>query len=269
MTQYKALMVDTILKELRSKTLIFIFIISTIAIIFGQMILSFVIANLGSEDALAISGSSTLSLTFRIINSVSFLVAAILGVSVFKSDFKNNIIYQYLTFPISRTEYFFIRVLGTWVLALSYYLYTYALSAILYTFTFKNFILEWSHLGGFLVLSFYLLLVIFMSIFFSLFMNKIGALLSISVVSSISAIAYNSYAQVPFKELFQEFSSMKIIGLIVYFLYPRMSFLDNLATGFLLKEAMTVNVMAQFIHLIAIAIVYIFIANLIIKKKDF
>lgn len=267
--QYLALIKDTILKESRSKTLMVIFIFTTLAIILGQLGLSFVVDNLSAENGFSLQGQQTLSLTFRILNSLSFLIAVILGINVIRSDYNNNIIYQYLSFPISRSEYFFSRVIGAWVIAISYYLYAYLLSAILYSITFKSFILSANHLAGFLILCLYLLIIIFLSIFFSLFMNKIGALFVTAFVCIISAASYASLNLLSMSEMFSNLNIFKVIGLLFYGFFPRAAFLDNLSSSFLSGDPFGGVFWAQSLHLIVILALYGYIAHLYLKKKDF
>ena len=267
--QYKALIIDTILKEIRSKTLIFIFVATTLSIIIGHMILSAVNIQMGGDQGLTLTGVNVLSMNFRILNSISFIIAAVFGVSVFRSDFQNNIIYQYLAFPISRTEYFFIRVLGTWLLVLAYYAYSYILSAVLYSFAFKKIILSPAHFYSFLILALYLLMVIFIAIFFSLLTNKLSALFLTFISCIIAAGAYGYYSKLPYNEYFLEFGAFKAVGMIFYFLFPRISFLDSESSNLLLGEVSSVNIWQQLVHLVLISGVYVYLASFIIKKKDF
>lgn len=267
--QYKALIMDTILKEIRSKTLIFIFVATTLSILIANLVIGAVTNQMGGDQALSISGVNILSLNFRIINSINFIVAAVFGVSVFRSDFENNIIYQYLSFPISRIEYFFVRVLGTWLLVLAYYAYSYLLSAALFSFSFNKIIFTSAHLFSFLVLSIYLLLVIFISIFFSLLLNKIGALFATFVSCLAAAASYSHFSAIPLNELFVNFSGYKLAGILVYFLFPRASFLDSISSSILTGEDITINVWAQLLHLIFISGAYVWLASYLVKKKDF
>lgn len=267
--QYKALVMDTILKEIRSKTLIFIFIATTFSILLANLIIGAVTTQLGGDQALNVTGVNILSLNFRIINSINFIVAAVFGVSVFRSDFENNIIYQYLSFPIGRIEYFFGRVIGTWLLVLGYYAYSYLLSAILFSFSFKKIIFTSGHLYSFLVLSIYLLLVIFISIFFSLLLNKIGAMFATFTSCLAAAAAYSNLSTVTFNELFTNLSGFKLAGIFVYFLFPRASFLDSISSSLLVGDAITVNVWAQLLHLVVISGAYVWMACYFVKKKDF
>jgi len=269
--QYKALIIDTFLKELRSKTLIFIFLATTASIVLGHLILSAFNQDLGGENGanIGLAGLNILSINFRILNSISFIIAAVFGVSVFRSDFQNNIIYQYLTFPVSRTEYFFSRIFGTWLLVMSYYAYAYLLSVVLFSLAFKSFILSPMHLLSFLILGIYLLLVIFIAIFFSLLMNKIGALFATFSTSIAAAISFGIYSPLPLNETFQHFSVMRLVGLIFYYFFPRISFLDSISSNLLIEGKLDFTIWPQIIHLLLISSVYVYLANLLIKRKDF
>ncbi len=264
---------DTLLKELRSKTLFFIFLATTAAIVLSHLVLSTIynqsVAE-GGAASLSLAGSDLLSINFRVLNVISFMIATIFGVSVFRSDFQNNIIYQYLTLPISRTEYFFTRVIGTWLLVLSYYLYAYVLSTVLYSIAFKTNVLKGGHLLGFLILGVYLLVVIFLSSLFSLFMNKIGALFTTFIAAIISTAAFKTFSDLPYQEFFTSIGFFKVLGLVTYYIYPRLNFLDELAAHFISDKTLeTLNLWEQGIHFFLIVGVYVFLANYLLKKKDF
>ncbi|MBC7429185.1 MAG: hypothetical protein H7336_11270 [Bacteriovorax sp.] len=266
--QYKAMILDTMLKEVRSKTLIFIFVATTIAIILGHVGIKLVMSQLGGGEV-TFSGINALSLNFRILNSISFVVAAVFGVSVFRSDFQNNIIYQYLSFPISRTEYFFIRVIGTWFLVLAYYIYSYVLSSVLFSMAFKKIIFTPAHFFSFLVLCLYLLIVIFIATLFSLMMNKIGALFITFATSLAAAAAFTTFSTIPYNEFFQNMSSLRIVGLFFYYFFPRITFLGNFSSSLLAGELSGLVIWEQCLHLSVISALYIFIANYLVKRKNF
>ena len=116
--QWQAMIKDTILKELRSKTLLFIFIATTLMIFLAHSLLKMFISS-NESSALVINGANSLTIMFTMINAWSVIIAGIFGISSIRSDFKDKIIYQYLAFPISRTQYMFSRILGTWILVFS------------------------------------------------------------------------------------------------------------------------------------------------------
>ncbi len=270
-TQYKALLKDTILKEARSKTLILLFIVTTIVILLGHAGVSLMNLQTEGPQNVALFGESVLTIIFRILNSLIFLIAVIFGVSTIRSDFQNNIIYQYLSFPVSRTEYFFIRVLGTWLLVLGYYIYAYAFTAILYSQSFKTMIFGSHHLLSFLVMAIYILVIIFISIFFSMMMNKLASFVCVFALSMISTMAYRQFNGVEFKDYFVGLNIFKGLGLVIYFFFPRTEFLSESSSLILAqnKEMLLNGLAANVVHLIIMSGIYIVLANLMVKKKDF
>jgi ABC-type transport system involved in multi-copper enzyme maturation permease subunit len=272
-TQHMALVKDTVLKELRSKTLITLFIITTLTIFLvhsGMKMINVDVA--GNDNNIAALGVNVLSITFQILNALIFLIAMIFGVSTIRSDFENNIIYQYLSFPIGRSEYFFIRVLGTWVLVFGYYIYAYVLSTILYSLSFNKVVLTTGHLGSLFIMTFYILVVIFLAILFSMMMNKLAAFISLIALTFCSSIAYNTFATTPMNEWFQNMGLFKGLGFIFYMGFPRLKFLSevssDLITGNL--QRWTPQVVAyEVIHFVVLSAVVIFIANTLVRKKDF
>ena len=66
--QWKALIRDTFVKELRSKTLIFIFIATTLAILLANGLLKAFMFNAVGTPNILINGSNILSIMFSFIN---------------------------------------------------------------------------------------------------------------------------------------------------------------------------------------------------------
>lgn len=272
-TKYRALIKDTILKELRSKTLIFIFIATTVMSFLIQAVLKVISSELGGQASVAISGVNFLSMNYQVLNWMCYFIAVIFGISTIRSDFQNNIIYQYLTFPISRAEYFFIRVLGTWILVLGYYVYAFLLSGVLYSLAFKSVVFSVAHLTSFFVMALYLLLVIFIAILFSMLMNKIGSLILMFFVTLYSAGAYSHFNELIAKEYFLNLSFFKITGFIFYMLFPRLEFLSliskNILGGAPIITQTTGHFIHDIVHLIVISSAYIYLASYMVRKKDF
>jgi ABC-type transport system involved in multi-copper enzyme maturation permease subunit len=259
---------DTILKELRSKTLLFIFIATTLMIFMAHALLKMFI-NSNDSTAAMISGANSLSIMFSMINAWSVIIAGIFGISSIRSDFKDNIIYQYLAFPISRTQYMFSRIFGTWILVFGYYLYSYILSAILFSLATHSLALHWGHLVSMLLMGLYVFLVIFISFLYSMVAGKIGAfLLLLATVATIS-VSTNFMRALAFADYLKELSLFKLIGLIVYFVFPRVNYVAELASNVLAKEEVKINLGLEAIHLVVTSSIFIFLADRLVKKKNF
>ncbi|MDO9182959.1 MAG: ABC transporter permease [Bacteriovorax sp.] len=266
--QWKAMIKDTILKELRSKTLIFIFIATTLMIFLSHQVLKmFISSNEGS--AVMINGANSLSLMFTMINAWSVIIAGIFGISSIRSDFEDKIIYQYLAFPISRTQYMFSRIFGTWILVFGYYLYSYILSAILFSMATHSFALHWGHLVSMLLMGLYVFLVIFISFLYSMVAGKIGAFLMLLATVGIISISTSSIRALAYSEYFKDLNIFKLFGLLVYFFLPRLNFITELASSFLSKEEIKLNLGLEALHLVATSALFIFLANRLVKKRNF
>lgn len=266
--QWIAMIRDTILKELRSKTLLFIFISTTAMIILANALLKMYVSS-DLNNAVLINASSTLSFMFSLINMWSLIIATIFGISSIRSDFKDHVIYQYLTFPISRTQYMFSRIFGTWILVFGYYLYSYILSSLLVSFATHTLALHWTHLVSMLLMSVYIYLVIFISFLYSMFAGKIAAFLLVISTFIVVGASTHSLRDLVYADYFKDLSFFKLTGLIVYFIFPRINYITEVASNVLLKEEIKLNIGLESLHLLVTSAVFIFIADRIMKKKNF
>lgn len=267
--QWKAMLKDTILKELRSKTLIFIFIATTLMIFLAHSLLKMFINNNDPASNIMISGTNSLTFMFSIINAWSVVIAGIFGISSIRSDFKDKIIYQYLAFPFSRTQYMFSRIIGTWMLVYSYYLYSYLLSALLFSMATQSLAMHWTHLISMLLMGLYVLLIIIISFLYSMFAGKIGSfLLLIATVIAIS-VSNSSMRMVVLADYMKEVSIFKFLGMIVYFCLPRLNYLTELASAVMTKEEIKMNIGLESLHFVLTTCLLLFLGDLLVKRKNF
>lgn len=265
--QWKAMLKDTVLKELRSKTLIFIFIASTFMIILAHMVLKWFMKN--NDANIIIQGQDSLTFMFIIINFWSVIIAGIFGINTIRSDFKNNIIYQYLTFPISRTQYMWSRIIGSWLIVYGYYLYSYLLSAVLFSVATQTLALHWTHVISMLLMGLYVFMIIVLSIPFSLIAGKIGAFLLLLFSVFIIQVSNSSLRLEAVADYFKELSFFKIIGMLVYFFLPRINYVSEVSSAVMNKEPIKLNLGLEALHLVATTALIIYGINYFIKKKNF
>jgi ABC-type transport system involved in multi-copper enzyme maturation permease subunit len=218
---------------------------------------------------MAINASGSLSYMFRFINIWSVIISGIFGISAVRSDFREKIIYQYLTFPISRTQYMFSRIFGAWTLVYTYYLYAYLLSALLFSIASHSLALNWGHLGSMLLMGIYIFLVIFISFLYSLFAGKISSFLLLLATVFTITISSESLRHIPAADYFKELGIFKLIGVIVYFCLPRINYIAEMANAIIFKEPINLNLWPEIIHLILTSALLIFVADKIIKRRDF
>ncbi len=100
-------------------------------------------------------------------------------------------------------------------------------------------------------------------------MNKIGALFTTFVISLTAAASFGTFATIPLNEYFQNMSGLKAVGLVVYYLFPRMTFLDKVSSGLLFNQPTDLIIWEQVTHLVIITSIYVFLANYFVKRKNF
>jgi ABC-type transport system involved in multi-copper enzyme maturation permease subunit len=267
--QWQAMIKDTILKELRSKTLLFLFIATTLMILLAHSLLKMFINSQDPGTNILVSASNSLNYMFSAMNFWSLVIAAIFGISAVRSDFREKIIHQYLALPISRTQYMFSRIAGAWLLVFGYYLYAYMLSTLLFSIATHSLALTWGHLASMVMMGLYIFLVVCISLFYSLFMGKIGSfILLMGTVFTIS-LSTHTFRELQFAEYFKNFSLFKLLGLLVYSFFPRINYVTEVANWFMFKEELKLNIPLESLHLLATSAFFLFLADRIIKRKNF
>ncbi len=267
--QIISLIKDTILKEARSKTLIFLFLTTTLLILLANSLLKLYISEVPQTGQAVLNASSSLSIMFSIINVWCLVVSGIFGISSIRSDFQDKIIYQYLTFPISRTQYMFSRIFGTWLLVFGYYLYSYLLAAVLFSIASKTMALHWTHLISMALMALYILIVIFISFVYSMMADKIPAFLLLFATIIVISASSNTMRILEYSEYFKELSVFRIFAILVYGLLPRVNYVTELASAVMFREEIRLNIPLESLHFVVTSFAMMYIANRYIKNKDF
>ena len=72
-----------------------------------------------------------------------------------------------------------------------------------------------------------------------------------------------------YSEYFKDLTLFKVIGLLVYLFLPRVNYLTELASNVLSKEEITLNLGLESLHLIATTVFFLFLADRLVKRKNF
>lgn len=268
--QYTAMIMDTINKEIRSKMLLFIFIISTLIILLSHALVKIFFASVGADTANpGATGPMLLSIMFGFVNFWSVIISAIFGVSSIRSDFSQNIIYQYLAMPIKRSDYYFSRLIGTWLIVYTFYLYLYLASLILFSLATNSWIAHTGHLLSALMMGLFIFLCILISTLLSFYGNKLGAFILVAITWMIMTFSNGTYRELAFSEYFSKLNSLRFIGMIIHWLLPRLGNISEMANIFLFQRDMTMNLWIEIPHFFITSAFLLWLATYFIKKKDF
>lgn len=272
----RALFIDTIQKEMRSKTLITLFVLSTVGMYFTYQVTKALSGSLEGDGSMVTSmlGNFSFSAMFYVNNLISILVAAILGTSAFRSDFREKISYTLLTLPISRMEYFYTRVMGVWVMSLAYYLYTFVLGTFFLSLLHKKMSFSF-HLGVVFIFSAITLFILLnISSFIALYFNQL-----LSVFLTIIIYIFMSSAWSTFVSDSHNFS-LSLLGFfgyikgIFYLFFPHVSLYQSLNASMLLAEKpfsdfAIYNWLFEVPHLVLSVGLMVFVTRHFLNRKDF
>lgn len=276
-TSIQALFVDTIQKEMRSKTLITLFVLSTIGMYFAYQVLKAIGGSMDSSDggvSMSMLGNVSFSAMFWVNNLISMLVATILGTSAFRSDFREKISYTLLTLPISRVEYFYTRVFGVWVMSMAYYVYTFILGSVFLSLLNKKMSFSWHYLIVLVFSGIILLIVLNIASFIALYFNQLMAVFLSFIIFTFISSAWTTYTSGPRNELLNNFGFFDGIRGIFYFLFPHVDLYKDLNSALLLAENKfelfsQMNWFFEIPHFILTVGLLFFVTKFYIEKKDF
>lgn len=269
----KAILKDTIKKELRSKTLIVLFVVTSLSMYLMYQVIKTVG---GSVDGLPIGvvGNLTFNIMFWGINSLAIIIATILGAGSIRSDFKEKISYTLLTLPIPRTAYFYTRILGVWIMSVAYYLYSFVLGILFLTYLQKGVGGVWSYLTALVLSSIVIFIVLNISSFIALYLGQLWSVFSTFIIVILMSVSWGRFSSVNVQEAMTAFNGFDIIRGFFYILTPHISLYSDLVSALLINdqpmiEFQKVNWLFEVPHLILTTSLMVFLIRLALKKKDF
>jgi ABC-type transport system involved in multi-copper enzyme maturation permease subunit len=269
--QVKALFLDTVRKEVRNKSLIFALIFSTLSILLVYSIMKVAFSKLGGSVSI---GSNTgapmiVSSMFSFLNFWAAIISVFFGVSAMRSDFQSNIIYQYLSFPISRTTYMVTRLLGTWFIVFSFYLYSYLLTIILFMSVDKSMAPTLGQLGSILLMAVYTLSYVGIAFIVSFNLNRLSSFLLMLSIWSLISITNGYFVGIPLNESFNDFNILKALGFPIYWLFPHLGNIQSLASSLLFATKSELNWYIEIPHFLVSMLGVAYLGKYLIQKKDF
>lgn len=269
MRKFQLLLWNTIQKEFRSKTLIMMSIMTLVMILLLNSLLSFlskeVLTSLGSEGA----AKGTATGLIYIINKFTVLLSIIFGVNCIKSDVENNVAPLLLSFPVSRLEYLGSRILGSWVIVISYYFLSVLLAQILLSSTVGSLIGGPHLLGAMFFSALSNLVVIMTAAFLGIHMPKIMAFMLTSFTSILITSSNGYFKSKSWEEMTEAMSAIKAVGLGIHALFPRIGNLDDMGRMVLMQsDDMKFNIPMELLHYTVTVGLFFFLFYAIFKRRE-
>ncbi|MBT3585747.1 MAG: ABC transporter permease subunit [Halobacteriovoraceae bacterium] len=261
---------NTLQKEFRNKMLLFI-LAFTVAVILGANVVinllnDKVVTDFGMKD-MAIGDKAMIGF-YWFINLWSVGLAVLLGSNCTKSDFENHVIPQLLSFPIRRIEYLLARIFGTWFMVMGYYLFSIVLAMVSFSLTSGTLVKGGAFFGAVLINSFAILPIIILAVLFSFFTPKLVTFIGVGMLYLLMSISAGNLHPLPFSEMLNDLSFMKIVALGLYFFLPHSSILDRFSSATLFDTPFEVNILFEVGHYALTMALLILIATWVFRRRD-
>lgn len=265
MQKFSALFVNTLLKEFRSKTLMFLLFLTIIVLLLVNSTMNFYL-QLNSQN-ISLSDSK-LAVYFLIIIFWGIFLGAMLGSNCIKSDENDKMFDQFLSFPITRLEYLIARITGTWFIVICYYLFSiFAGIVILSNATGVE-----GMYSKVCVAFFYncliLLGVISFAALYSLFTPKLIAFCMTILTYLFISLANGFVGPMSIEVVFQSPSITNMAGKLIDYILPRLGTLKTISNSIIMDRQIEQNTGIEILHYVLTYSILFLLIWFIFNKKE-
>jgi ABC-type transport system involved in multi-copper enzyme maturation permease subunit len=258
---------NTFQKEIRSKTLIFLSLMTLGVIVGLNTLLNFLGEKVLSDLGMGQAGGLAISGVTLMIGMWCYFLCSFLIVDTIRSDFEKGVTSLLMTLPIKRFEYLMGRVLGIWCIVACFYFVTSSVAFYLFNSTTKM-SFSISLLGAFAINLLSYLAMIAIGLLISLYFKKLTGL-AICMVCSFFIHSSNTYfMSKPISDVFSDFEIMKFIGASFHQLLPRIGVVSTVAKAILLDTELQINYLMESFHYIASLTFLLLIIRFLFKRKN-
>jgi len=269
MNKIKILIGDTIKKEMRSKTLLWLFVLNIIMIIFISGGINYVTSTVADFGVPMDLKNKSIHIINFFVSFWSGIMAIIFGGNCVRSDEDEGVIGQILSLPISRKEYLTGRSLGALIISLCFYLVLNLCSLIFVMISGDDFPFLASFPLGLLANFASIFALVVLSMLISLFSGRLIGFITTILIYSFLTMAESIYYQQPVEEFLKDLGLFKFLSLIMYSIFPHISTLGNIASKFTVGSNYEgINYLFEFIHYGVTLGVLVLILNVLFTKKE-
>lgn len=259
---------NTIQKEVRNKTILFLFVFTIIVLLLAYSLINILFSQVADETMLTNFGLGMPSLFISVLSLWTSMIALLVGVNVIRSDMDDKVLPQLLALPITRLEYMIARLFGSWIIVMSFYLlcmlFTYFLFFLI-SREFTSVVLLFKSLPA---LSVNIFIILWVSMFFSQYFPKLFALVSTSFTLFIVRFSNGYFSQKEVLEVYKEGDILGSLLSVFYFLFPRMGQWAEVNSLLITGKEISVSMWPLALHTTFSSILIFLLAFWLFKKKD-
>tara|TARA_B100000925_G_scaffold229230_1_gene177739 strand:- start:9788 stop:10600 length:813 start_codon:yes stop_codon:yes gene_type:complete len=269
MNNIKILIGDTIKKELRSRTLLWLFILNIFLIIFvsgGINYITDIVADFGAPMELK---NKSIHIINFFVSFWSGIMAIIFGGNCVRSDEDEGVIGQILSLPISRKEYLIGRALGALIISLGFYLVLNLCSLIFVMISGDDFPFLLTFPLGLAANFASIFALIVLSMFISLYSGKLLGFLTTILIYAFLTLAESIFYHKSISEFVTEMGLFKFLSLGMYAIFPHISTLGNIGSKYSVGSNYEgFNYLFEFLHYSVSLGLLLFLLNFCFSKKE-
>ncbi|MBI2520060.1 MAG: hypothetical protein HYV97_06575 [Bdellovibrio sp.] len=229
-----ALYTNTIKKEIRSKTLLFVFLLNIGLIFVVNSGIDLIIKSVEEQNLMNLSSQKAVVFYF-LINIWCTVLSIIFGVDCIKSDLESGVASVLMAQPLRRWWYLLMRILGAGTIVFGHYLVSILLAGLIFYISDGTNQLTVQIIWALFATLLLNIAVITLSALISLSLNKLVAFILAMVVCTIISVANQAFATDDLLYHIKNLGLAKSIGLLAHYLFPRIglwsSYAGNLVTG--------------------------------------
>lgn len=269
MSKIKILIEDTIQKELRSKTLLWLFVLNILMIVFisgGINYVTALVEDLGVPMELK---NKSIHIINFFVSFWSGIMAIIFGGNCVRSDEDEGVTGQVLSLPISRKEYLTGRALGALFISLGFYLVLNLCSLVFVMVSGDDFPFLATFPLGLLSNFASIFALVALSMLISMYSGKLLGFITTIIIYSFLTMAEAIFYQKPIAEFLNDLGLFKFFSLILYTLLPHISTLGNIASKYSVGANYEgFNYLFEFFHYSVSLGILLFLLNHIFSRKE-
>ncbi len=259
---------NTIQKEWRSKTLLFLLVTTVLIVLLASVGLSYVKNNVLTDSPLEGLAQTTLGVFFWGINFWSFLVATFVGVSTVRSDFESGVISQMLTFPLSRKDYLLGRLMGSYAIVTGYYIISMLICVFSISWAVGEFLLSPSLLLGVFIISLSNLVAITTAMIIAFKFGTIQSFILNVLLTFSIGFANNFYGEKGFIEGLKPFGFIKAVGALIHLFIPHTALWDGWGNSFILSQSSKFKVGIEIPHFMITYFMILLVGLFIFRRRE-
>lgn len=267
-SQIQLIVVNTLQKELRNKTIILLMLFTLIAIIASFALVYSLLQDQTMEQMAEMMGYGISQFFIGVLGSWTLFISLLLGGHLVRSDLQENVLGQLLALPVKRSEYLAARLIGGWIIIMGFYLFTGFLVFILFSSVSEQFVPVSSFLSSLLSIGMMVMATLILSVFVSFYFPGVFSLVA-SIIILLIVMASNNYLSQ--KEIADVLSGPDGLGLFFaffYYLFPRIGDLGRLNTALLSDVEITQNIFPLVAHSLGAFVLVFFVLAILFKCKD-